>query len=100
MFWFTGTIENAGYHRLRARSRPYETESVPSRVGVDALIDPEVRLPGGSFFCAGDISGFDRADRVSQAAGRCGHRPLRGQDALGFPSRLRIVDFYKNSKVR
>lgn len=25
----------------------------------------------------GDISGFDRAGRTSQIAGRCGHRPLR-----------------------
>ena len=34
------TIENAGYHRLRTRSHPYNTELVPPRVGVDALIDP------------------------------------------------------------
>ena len=78
MFWFTGAIENAGYHRLRTRIRPNKTRTVPPRVGVDALIDPEVRLPGGSFLRAGDISRFDRAGRVSQIAGRCGHRPLRG----------------------
>ena len=83
------TIENAGYHRLRTRIRPYETESVPPRVGVDALIDPGVRLPGGSFFRAGDILRFDLAGRTSQIAGRCRHRPLRGRDVLGFPGRLR-----------
>ena len=69
-FGFAGTIENAGYHRLRTRIRPYETETVPLRVGVDALIDPGVRLPGGLFFRFGDNSGFDQADRTSQIAGR------------------------------
>ena len=89
-FGFAGAIENTGYHRLRTRNRPYNTESVPPRLGVDALIDPEGRLPGGSFFRTGDILRFDRAGRASQIAGRCGHRPLRGRDVFRAGDILRF----------
>ena len=78
MFWVYRDDRDRGVSQTRTRSHPCKTESVPPRVGVDALIDPGVRLPGGSFFRAGDILRFDRAGRTSQVAGRCGHRPLRG----------------------
>ena len=79
MFWVYRDDRDRGVSQAPGHNHPYNTESVPPRVGVDALIDPEVRLPGGSFFRFGGIFRFDRAGRVSQIAGRCGHRPLRGR---------------------
>ena len=79
MFWVCRDDRDRGVSQAPGRIRPYETESVPPHVGVDALIDPGGRLPGGSFFHTGDILRFDRAGRASQIAGRCRHRPLRGR---------------------
>ena len=78
MFW-VGRLRTRGITGSGTHIRPYKTESVPPRVGVDALIDPGAVYRAVRFFRTGDISRFDRAGRTSQIAGRCGHRPLRGR---------------------
>ena len=62
------TIENAGYHRLRTRNRPYHTETVPPRVEVDVLIDPGAVYLAVRFFVPVTFSVL---------AGRAGHPRLR-----------------------
>ena len=99
MFWVYRDGRDRGVSQAPGRIRPYETESVPPRVGVDALIDPGVRLPGGSFFRAGDILRFGLAGRTSQVAGRCGHRPLRGRDAFRAGGILRFDRAGRTSQI-
>ena len=68
MFWICRDDRDCGVSQAPGRIRPYETESVPPRVGVDALIDPGAVCRAVRF--SGPVT-------FSVLTGRAGHPRLR-----------------------